>query len=131
MISHVLVISHILTNFESSDLPIFCVTLPPKYLMPYIFPYTVFTTYMVYTTHTAFSIWNLSTVPGVTITHDFSDISKWYQTLIECTYLLVVLTPLIRSLNSLNRFNWSILVINLPVTPFLGPHSKVTSFLFI
>ena len=74
--------------------------------------------------------WNLSTVPGVTLTNSCGHIYEWGQTLIEYTYLLFGMTPMIRSLNFLNRFPWSGLVIKSPVTPFVGNHSTVTFFLF-
>ena len=99
--------------------------------MPYIFSYMAFTTYTAYKTYTAFSVWNLSTVPGVTPTHSCVHISEWDQILIEYTYLMVVMTPMIRSLNFLNRFPWSGLVIISPVIPSLGHHSIFTYFLFI
>ena len=75
--------------------------------------------------------WNLSTVPGVTPTHSCGHISKWGQTSIEYTYLLVGMTLMIISINFLNRFPWSGLVMKPPVIPFWGHHSTATSFLFI
>ena len=119
MISDVLAISHVITDFRYSNLPIFCVTWTHTYPMPYIFTYTAFTNY------TAFSICNLSTVPGVTPTHSCGHISEWDLTLIEYTYFLVRMTSMIRSLNFLNRFPWSCLVIKSPVTPFMGHNSTV------
>ena len=78
-----------------------------------------------------FSTWNLSKAPGVNPTHSRGHIYEWDQTLIEYTYFLVGMTPMIRSLNVLNRFPWSGLVIKYPVIPFVGHHYIVTSFLFI
>ena len=80
------------------------------------------------TTYTTFNILNLSKVPGVTPTHFYGHISEWGQTLIEYTYLLVRITPMIISPNSLNRFPWSGLVIKYPVIPFMGHHSTVTYY---
>ena len=99
--------------------------------MRYIFPYAAFATYMAYTTYTSFILWNLSRVTCVNLAHSYGHISKWDQTLMEYTYFLVKMTPMIRSLNLLNRFPWSALVIKYPVIPFLGHHSTVTSFLFL
>ena len=126
MISHVLTISHVLNNFRSSDV-LYDVT-PYGSNVVYISLYSLLcpcTTYM------AFSIWGLSTFTGVTPTHSCGNIFEWGQTLIECTYLLVRMTPMIWSLNFLNRFPWSGLVIKYPVISFVGNHSAVTSFLFI
>ena len=78
-----------------------------------------------------FQSWNLSKVPCVTPRHSCSKISEWGQTLIEYTYLLFGMTPMIRSLNFLNRFPWSGLVIKSTIIPFVGHHYTVTSFLFI
>ena len=75
--------------------------------------------------------WNLSTVTGVTPTHSCGQISKWVQTLIDYTYLLVVMTPMIRSINFLNSFPWSVLVIKYPAIPFVGHHYTSTSLFFI
>ena len=74
--------------------------------------------------------WKLSTVPGVTPIHSCYHISEWGQTSIEYTDLLVRITPMIRSLNFLNRFPWSGLVVKYPAIPFVGHHSIVNSFLF-
>ena len=71
IISHVLAISHLLTNFRSHNtygLPIFCVTWPHTEPMPYIPPQTEFATSTAYTTYTVFSPWKLSTGTGVTPT---------------------------------------------------------------
>ena len=67
--------------------------------MPYILPYTAFTAYTAYMTYMAFSTWYLSTVPGVTPTHSCGQISEWDQTLIEYTYFLFGMTPMIMYLN--------------------------------
>ena len=75
--------------------------------------------------------WNLSTVPGVTLTNSCGHIYEWGQTFIQYTYLLVGMNPMIRYLNFLNGFPWSGLVIKYHVIPFLGHHSPVNSFLFI
>ena len=82
-------------------------------------------------TYTAFSICKLSTAPGVTPTHFCGHVSEWYQTLIEYTYFLVGMNPMIISLNFLKRLPWSGLVLKYPVITFVGHHSTVTSFLFI
>ena len=147
IISHILSISHVLTDFLCSnvlmfrsydvrmlwysELPIFCMRWSHTDSMPYIFTNTAFTTYTAYTTYTAFNIWNLSTVIGVTPKHFCGYISEWDQTLIEYTYLLVRMTPMIIPLNLLKRFPWSGLVIKSPGIPFVGHHYTVTSFLFI
>ena len=75
--------------------------------------------------------WNLSTVPGVTPTHSCGQISEWGQKIIEYTYLMVVMTPMFISLNFLNRFPWSGLVIKYTAIPFVGHHYTVDSLLFI
>ena len=71
IISHVLAISHLLTDFRSHNtygLPIFCVTWPHTEPMPYIPPQTEFATSTAYTTYTVFSPWKLSTGTCVTPT---------------------------------------------------------------
>ena len=112
-------------------LPIFRVPLPHTDPMPYIFTYTDFTTYTAYKDYRSFSNWKLSTVTGVTPTHSCGKISEWDQTLIEYTYFLVIMTPMIRSLDFLNIFPWSDLVIKSLVITSVGHHSTVTSFMGI
>ena len=75
--------------------------------------------------------WNLSKVSGVTPIHSCGHISEWGQTLIEYTYLLVIMTPIIIFLNLLLRFPCSGLVINFPAILVVGHHSTETYFLFI
>ena len=126
------------TYLNTSDITHICglsmfrVTWPHTDPMPYIFPYTAYTAYTAYTTYTAFSFWNLSTVPSVNPTHSCVQISEWDQAIIEYSpFLLVGMNPIIRSLNFLNRFPWSGLVIKFHVVPFVGHHSTVTYFVFI
>ena len=110
---------------HTCGLSIFRVTWPHTDRMPYIFPYTAYMTYP------AFSVWNLSTVPSVNPTLSCVQISEWDQAIIEYTSLLVGMNSIIRSLNFLNRFPWSGLVIKSHVFPFVGHHSTVTYFVFI
>ena len=131
IISHVLAISHALTDFQShtylrtSDIP--CDVTPygsnAVYLtiQPYMDLYDL----------CGLQSWNLSTVPGVTPTHSCGHISEWGQNLMSYTYFLVRITPMIRCLNFLNRFPWSALVIKSLIIQFLGHHSTVAFFLFI
>ena len=75
--------------------------------------------------------WNLFTVTGIAIAHSCVHIFEWVQILIEYTYLLVGMAPMVLSLNFLNRFPWSGLVIKSLKFPVVGHHSTVTYLLFI
>ena len=86
---------------------------------------------MNFTTYTAFSLWNLSIFPGVTTTHSCDHIFEWDKILIEHTYLLVGIIPMIISLNLLNRFPLSGLDKKSTVIPIVEHHYTVTSFLFL
>ena len=128
MISHVLTISYVL-DCSSSDLPIFRSSDIPCYVTPYGSNAVYLSLYVLLwpcTTYTDFSLWNLSKFPGVNPTHSCGNIYEWGQTLIEYTSLLVRMNSTIRSINLLNRFHWSGLVIKSPFIIFVGHQYTLT-----